>query len=84
MVRSASRFGPFQTTCLAQSLTLWLLLERQNISSSIKIGVRKTEDRLEAHAWVERDGIALNESDAVHEHYATFEREFANIPSEPS
>jgi hypothetical protein len=84
MVRSASHFGPFRATCLAQSLTLWLLLQRQNISSSIKIGVRKTADRLQAHAWVERDGIAVNESDAVHEHYVPFEREFANIPSEPS
>jgi hypothetical protein len=84
MVRSASHFGPFRATCLAQSLTLWLLLQQQNISSAIKIGVRKNAGRLEAHAWVERDGIALNETDAVHEHYAPFEREFANIPSEPS
>jgi hypothetical protein len=84
MVHSASQFGPFRATCLAQSLTLWLLLQQQNISSAIKIGVRKKDDRLEAHAWVERDGLALNETDAVHQHYAPFEREFANTPSEPS
>ena len=84
MVRSASHFGPFQATCLGQSLTLWLLLQQQNISSAIKIGVRKNAGRLEAHAWVERNGIALNETDAVHEHYAPFEREFANTPPEPS
>jgi hypothetical protein len=84
MVRSASHLGPFQATCLAQSLTLWLLLQQQNISSAIKIGVRKNAGRLEAHAWVEHDGVAINETDAVHQHYAPFEREFANTPSEPS
>jgi hypothetical protein len=84
MVRSASQFGPFRATCLAQSLTLWLLLLQEDIPSVIKIGVRKKGERLEAHAWVERDGVALNETDALHQHYAPFEREFANTPSEPS
>jgi|ERR1700730_7512511 len=84
MVRAASHFGPIRATCLAQSLTLWLLLEQQNISSAIRIGVRKKDNRMEAHAWVERNGVALNETDEVHRHYAPFEHEFANNPSEPS
>jgi Transglutaminase-like superfamily len=83
MVRAASRCGSLRATCLAQSLALWFLLQQQNISSAIKIGVRKRNTRLEAHAWVERDGVTLNETDEVHQHYAPFEREFANIPSEP-
>jgi hypothetical protein len=84
MVRAASRFGAIRATCLAQSLTLWFLLEQQNISSAIRIGVRKKDNRMEAHAWVERNGLALNETDEVHRHYAPFEHEFANTPSEPS
>ena len=84
MVRAASQFGPVRATCLAQSLTLWLLLQQQNISSAIKIGVRKKDTGMEAHAWVERNGVALNETDEVHRHYAPFEHEFANTPSEPS
>jgi hypothetical protein len=83
MVRAASQFGPIRATCLAQSLTLWLLLQQQNISSAIRIGVRKKDGRMEAHAWVERNGVTLNETDEVHQHYAPFEREFANTPSEP-
>jgi hypothetical protein len=82
MVRAASQFGSIRATCLAQSLTLWLLLQQQNISSAIKIGVRKENGRMEAHAWVERNGVTLNETDEVHQHYAPFEREFANTPSE--
>jgi hypothetical protein len=83
MVRAASQFGSMRATCLAQSLTLWFLLQQQNISSAVKIGVRKKDGRLEAHAWVERNGVTLNEPDEVHQHYAPFEREFANTPSEP-
>jgi len=83
MVRAASQFGSIRATCLAQSLTLWFLLQQQNISSAIKIGVRKKDGRMEAHAWVERNGVTLNETDEVHEHYAPFEREFANTPAEP-
>jgi hypothetical protein len=83
MVRAASQFGSIRATCLAQSLTLWFLLQQQNISSAIKIGVRKNDGYMEAHAWVERNGVTLNEADEVHQHYAPFEREFANTPSEP-
>jgi hypothetical protein len=83
MVRAASQLGSMRATCLAQSLTLWFLLRQQNISSVIKIGVRKKDGHMEAHAWVERNGVALNETDEVHQHYAPFEREFANTPSEP-
>jgi|SRR5580704_2234080 hypothetical protein len=83
MVRAASHLGSIRATCLAQSLTLWLLLQQQNISSAIKIGVRKKDGRMEAHAWVERNGVTLNETDEVHQHYAPFEREFANTPAEP-
>src|SRR5271154_3183474 len=39
MVRAASQFGPIRATCLAQSLTLWLLLQQQNIPSAIRMGV---------------------------------------------
>jgi hypothetical protein len=83
MVRAASQFGSIRATCLAQSLALWFLLQRQNISSAIKIGVRKNDGRMEAHAWVERNGMTLNEPDELHQHYAPFEREFAKTPLEP-
>jgi hypothetical protein len=83
MVHAASQFGTIRATCLAQSLTLWFLLQQQNISSAIKIGVRKKDGCMEAHAWVERNGVTLNEPDELHQHYAPFEREFANTTSEP-
>ena len=61
MVRAAVRHSPGHPTCLEESLALWWLLGRQGIASELRIGVRKQNERFEAHAWVERDGTALNE-----------------------
>src|SRR5262249_37373421 len=76
MVRAAARHGFPSASCLEESLALWWLLARQGIASELRIGVRKDAERIEAHAWVERDGAALNEPLARHAHYAAFETEF--------
>jgi hypothetical protein len=39
---------------------------------------------LEAHAWVEREGLALNEPADQHRHYATFDAAFPLPSSEIS
>ncbi len=84
MVRAAQRHGLTRSTCLEESLALWYLLGRQNISSRIRIGVRKQAGKFEAHAWVEYGGEALNQSEELHRHYAPFESEFDNVPTEKS
>ena len=76
MVRAAAKYGIGRASCLEESLTLWWLLARQGIASDLRIGVRKESAVFEAHAWVERDGVALNEPEARHTHYAAFESEF--------
>jgi hypothetical protein len=76
MVRSAAYRGLRTANCLDRSLALWWLLGRQGIASSVRIGTRKTGGRFEAHAWVECDGVALNEPEEPHEHYAAFDEEF--------
>ncbi len=73
MVNAADRHGPVHPSCLAKSLALWWLLGRQGITSRLRIGIRKENGTLEAHAWVERDGIALNEPEEHHRHYAAFD-----------
>jgi hypothetical protein len=84
MVRAAQRHGLTRSTCLEESLALWYLLGRQNISSRIRIGVRKQAGKFEAHAWVEYEGEALNQSEELHRHYAPFESEFDSVPAEKS
>jgi hypothetical protein len=76
MVRSAAHRTWGRPACLEQSLALWWLLGRQGIASSVRIGTRKTQQKFEAHAWVECDGMALNEPEEAHRHYAAFSEEF--------
>jgi hypothetical protein len=79
MVRAAAYRNFGTATCLEKSLALWCLLGRQGIVSSVRIGTRKTEKKLEAHAWVECDGVPINEPEEVHEHYAAFDEAFPVI-----
>jgi len=82
MVNAADRHRLVHPSCLAKSLALWWLLGRQGISSHLRIGIRKENEKFEAHAWVERDGIALNELDEHHHHYAVFDAAFSALPPE--
>jgi hypothetical protein len=83
MVRAAVRHSPGHPTCLEESLALWWLLGRQGMACELRIGVRKQNEKFEAHAWVERDGTALNEPESSHEHYAAFEAALSSTPPEP-
>ncbi len=80
MVRAAARHGLGNPSCLEESLVLAHLLRRQGIASQLRIGVKKNMLKFEAHAWVECGGVALNESEALHDHYARFEAEFSASP----
>jgi hypothetical protein len=82
MVNAADRHGLAHPSCLAKSLTLWWLLGRQGIPSQLRIGTRKDKEKFEAHAWVERDGTALNEPDEPHHHYAAFDASLSELPPE--
>ena len=82
MVNSADRHGLVHPSCLAKSLTLWCLLGCQGIASHLRIGIRKEGEKFEAHAWVERDGVALNEPEEHHHHYAVFDAAFSSLPPE--
>ena len=77
MVRAAARHGFGNPSCLEESLVLLKLLNEQRIAAQLRIGVKKNVPQFEAHAWVECEGIALNESEALHDHYAPFEAEFS-------
>ncbi len=73
MVQAAARRGAYRATCLPQSLTLWWLLKRQGIEGDLRFGARKEAGRMEAHAWVEINGIPLNETLDVDQRFKPFE-----------
>ena len=84
MVNAAARHGWGRPTCLEKSLALWWLLRREGIASVVRIGARTAGGKLEAHAWVECQGVALNEPEGHHRHYATFDTAFPLQSSEIS
>ncbi len=61
MVNVAADRGLVHITCLRRSLAVWWLLRRRGVVSEIQIGVRREQGLFEAHAWVERDGVVLND-----------------------
>jgi hypothetical protein len=66
----AARHGLYRANCLHQALALCRLLRRRGSLAQLRIGVRKTESVLDAHAWVELRGQALG--NPVNE-YAVFD-----------
>ena len=69
-VKIAAERGLFHANCLQETLVLWCLLRRNHIESEIRFGARKHEGRVQAHAWVELNGVALNEASDVCLHFS--------------
>ena len=51
---------PFPATCLRQSLVLHGLLERRGVSSRLCLGVVRSGAAIDAHAWIECDGVTVD------------------------
>ena len=71
-VNIAARHTPFPATCLTRSLLLGWLLRRRNVASKLRIGVRLTQGMLDAHAWVECEGVPVNDRPDVNAQFASF------------
>jgi len=61
-------------TCLTRSLLLRWLLRRYGTTSDLRIGVRFEQGKLAAHAWVEKDGIPLNDCPEAVARFAAFDQ----------
>jgi hypothetical protein len=82
MVPAAAHYGLCPATCLEKSLALWWFLGRRGISSTVRIGTQKNGGGLEAHAWVEFDGMALNEAEEPRRQFAAFDAAFPLLSRE--
>ena len=72
MARLAARHALGAPTCLTQSLVCWWLLRGQGIDSDLRIGTRKENGQFEAHAWVEYQGLVLNDRSDVQQRFTPF------------
>lgn len=64
-VRRVALYGITRPQCLARSLAISSLLEREGIPGAIvRIGIRPDDSRIAAHAWVEFSGEVVGDSRA--------------------
>ena len=70
LVNAAARYSPFPCTCLTRSLVLISQLRRRNVAGSLRIGVCLLDGKLKAHAWVEHQGVPVNDSPDVDSQFA--------------
>ena len=61
LVGAASRHHLWPMTCLPRSIALQALLRRHGIEADLRIGVRREDGELRAHAWVEQSGSPVGE-----------------------
>lgn len=59
--------------CLSRSLGLYWLMLKAGYSPVLRLGVSLADGTFAAHAWVEHDGVVLNDSQNVSERYAPLE-----------
>jgi hypothetical protein len=57
----AARHHLYSMTCLRRALVAQRLLAECGLATELRIGVRKTGPQLEAHAWVEFEGVPIGE-----------------------
>ncbi len=51
----AARYTPWNSNCLAQALTAQRMLVQQHIPGMFFLGVKKDQQQLDAHAWLQCD-----------------------------
>lgn len=79
VVKVAAMYGPWRANCLQRSVVLWWFLRRRGHAGELRIGVRRDRETgaLDFHAWMERDGVVLNDDPEVRSRYAVFDRVIA-------
>ena len=73
LVNSAASLAPIPATCLTRSLLLGWMLRRRGVASQLRIGVRMNQGKLDAHAWVEYEGVPINDQPDVGKQFAAFD-----------
>jgi hypothetical protein len=70
-VRRVAKYGVFRPACLVRSIALQRLLQIDGIQGAIiRVGVKQSEDGMDAHAWVELSGEVIGDSAAHVRQYA--------------
>jgi len=71
LINTAAHQGIYRANCLERSLALAFELRRSGIESQLRIGV-SSGNGFQAHAWIEMDGVVLNDNPFVAREYKPF------------
>jgi len=80
LIDIASRYPMRWALCLHRSQALLWRLRSVGIDAQLRVGVRKDGSQMSAHAWVEYDGVVLNDRQDTPEHYAPLVRAGDALP----
>lgn len=71
-VAIAARHGPYRASCLERSLVLCRLLRRRGVMCELRFGADLAQGDLAAHAWVEWEGVVLNDAPQIGGRFSPF------------
>ena len=71
-VDRVARHLRLRSPCLVRSTTTQHLLARRGMTTDLRVGVRRVGGALDAHAWLEMDGVILNDTPANCAAYTAF------------
>jgi hypothetical protein len=83
LVDVAARYHVYPMTCLRRALVSQRLVVERGIAAELKVGVRKENGQLDAHAWLEYDGAPMGDARDVADRFAPLtaaERTYAQEP----
>ena len=70
---AAARVTLPRASCLERSLALWWLFDRRGLATDFRIGVRRRDGAMQAHAWIEHHGAVVADDPAYVATFAPFE-----------
>lgn len=72
LVHLASRLHFLSMTCLPRTFSLRSMLNRRGVPAQVQIGVTKSLQGIQAHAWLEVDGQQVGEAEDITERFHKF------------
>jgi len=72
LVTVASRYGLYHATCLRRSLLIWWWLRRMGIQTELRIGVKRQDGQLYAHAWIRLGNEIISDNVEVERNFSAF------------
>lgn len=73
LVNGAANHAIVPATCLTRSCCLVWLLGRHGVAAELRIGVSRAGGAFAAHAWVEYQGVPVNDTADVADRFAPFD-----------